>query len=242
MKRSKTRHPFHAVEWRPPAEQNAAEAEAQERAEHWDFVSKVFRLSQPRPVPRRLKRHTVWRILVNLGQTGAVAHILNGGPPPGMARSVLALARELRAKNIPGIRSQKEIESSLEPDPRLLPELGRVLARSFKTGGWLNVQVLLLKIQPPAFSKDVELQELWMEALKESILFERCRFVVAKCAHGQHYYVSDDPRRKDCPEHRLAGQQARWRQRHPGWKLRTRPPKRKSDVATRAHARSRTRG
>lgn len=218
MNHSKTRHTRRPIEWRPPALQSAAEMEAYDRYEQWDFITRVFRLSRPRPVPRRLKRHAVWRILINLGLQGALAHILHGGPPPGMVKFVLAIARELRGKNASSVRTEKEIVSRLEPDPRLLSELGRVLALLFKEGGWLEVQLVLLRIQPPTFSQDAELQELWMEALKEAILFERCGFVVAQCAHGRHYYVSDDPRRKDCPEHRLAGQQARWRKRHPRWK------------------------
>jgi hypothetical protein len=222
MKPDKTRHTQRSIEWRPPAEQSAAEAEAYERAEEWGFISRVFRLARPRPVPQRLKRHSVWRTLVNLGMSGALAHVLNGGPPPGMVKYVLEVARGLRAKTAAGVRSEKDIMSRLKADPRLIPELGHVLAWLFKTGGWLGVQFLLLQRQPPTFSHDAELRELWMEALKESILFERCGFVVARCDHGQHCYASDDLRRKDCPQHRLAGQQARWRKRHPEWKRRKR--------------------
>jgi hypothetical protein len=86
------------------------------------------------------------------------------------------------------------------------------------TWSWKGFQAFLVRLL--ANSRMPQLRrELLALAIRESLLFERFGWVISRCQHGDHWYVSDDKRRKDCVVHRLAGQQARWRSKHPRWKL-----------------------
>lgn len=49
-----------------------------------------------------------------------------------------------------------------------------------------------------------------VEFYMETLLFGLVGFHMAWCEHGKHWYFTDDRRRKDCLDHRKAGQQARW--------------------------------
>lgn len=94
---------------------------------------------------------------------------------------------------------------------------------AFETGGWKGLQVWCLmslqeRLRTPKF-----IRNLLADGTYDSLFFEAFGFVVSRCQQGDHWYVSDDKRRKDCIAHRLAGQQARWRRRHPAWKLRDNP-------------------
>lgn len=222
------RHHRRAIEWRPPSQRSAGEWEAFERNQDWEFIGRIFRTSRLRSIPRRLRTHPTWRTLVNLGTVGALEYLLNDGISAPVLEFGKELARILGAKP-----ASKEVIAARVNASRLTPAVGRLLAQLLEEGSWLGLQIFLLERHPLATATDSKLREMWKEALKESILFERCGFVVAWCAHKQHYYLSDDRRRKDCPWHRLAGQQARWRQRHPAWKLRRgRPRRAKGNRAT----------
>ncbi len=54
-----------------------------------------------------------------------------------------------------------------------------------------------------------------LPALLESLVFLRFGFIPLWCEHGKHGFLSDDRRREDCLEHRVAGQRARTRARNP---------------------------
>jgi hypothetical protein len=51
----------------------------------------------------------------------------------------------------------------------------------------------------------------WMLALLEGLLFAKHRWRLWRCGHGDHWYFGDYRRKEDCPAHRRAGQQARYR-------------------------------
>ncbi len=93
-------------------------------------------------------------------------------------------------------------------------------AGTFNTGGWKGFQVWCLMSLQERPSAPIFIRNLLADATYDSLFFEAFGFVVSHCQHGDHWYVSDDKRRKDCIAHRLAGQQARWRRRHPARKLR----------------------
>jgi hypothetical protein len=75
--------------------------------------------------------------------------------------------------------------------------------------GWKALQGLIFSIYGTI--KQREAKEIWYEAFMESLVFERMKFCVRWCTYKKHWFLSDDPRREDCPEHRVNGQAARWR-------------------------------
>jgi hypothetical protein len=189
-----------------------------------------------------------WPVIVNQGIIGALAILLNEGPPAVLGQlvawsrarghqSIGALVHDLHNATFP--RYDGTAENPWAPLFRRVRGFVDV-AHQFKLGGWKLVQIVLLlgaeESMPPA------VRRLLLRAVLESLVFERFGFVISHCKHGDHWFVSDDRRRKDCVAHRLAGQQARWRKRHPGRKRRVRPSKPKSVLATRTHSRSRARG
>ena len=75
---------------------------------------------------------------------------------------------------------------------------------------WGHLQADLTKSFPPG-----TLQSHIVGAMLESLILARYGFIPAWCSHGKHWFISDDRRREDCPEHRIAGQRARYRE-NPG--------------------------
>jgi hypothetical protein len=203
---------------RAPADKFEAEMFEEER----DFLERLFRVTRPQPVPRRLRRSSVWQTVLNLGGVGALAHLLNEGTPP----TFLEWSAEL-VKSI-GLSSKPFEKLRTQPISGLPEGFGKLLVYMFEdsASGWKNVEFFLIRLLPFAHGKDDALREVWREALREALIFERCGFVIAWCEHRKHYYVSDNRLRKDCEWHRKAGQQARWRERHPEWKLKRKAKRR----------------
>lgn len=50
-----------------------------------------------------------------------------------------------------------------------------------------------------------------LECYFHAMLFGLAGFHIAWCSHGRHWYFTDDPRRKECLDHRKAGQMKRFR-------------------------------
>lgn len=187
-----------------------------------------------------------WPVIVNQGIIGALAILLNKGVPAELAQLVLwsrarghenlgELTRDLHNAEFPRYRGAAENPWA--------PLFGPVrdfidVADQFELGGWKMVQINLLLGAGAPMAPAV--RRLFLEAVLESLVFERFGFVISHCEHGDHRFVSDDRRRKDCAVHRLAGQQARWRRRHPGWKRRVKPSRSKPVFATRSRIRTRT--
>lgn len=170
-----------------------------------------------------------WRVIVNQGVIGALAILLNAGPPAVLGQFI-RWAQEVGHKSLGEFVSDLHIAKF----PRYVGDkdnpwaplfrgrsLGDLMdARgAFEHGGWKLLQMeLLLALSESRIA--LALRRLLSAAILESLIFERFGFVISRCQHGDHWFASDDRRRKDCVAHRIAGQQARWRQRHPGWKLR----------------------
>ncbi len=79
----------------------------------------------------------------------------------------------------------------------------RTLARPQR---WPRLQADLAGNFPPG-----TLHDMIVGALLESVVFARLKFMPEWCNEGKHWFISNDRRRKDCPEHRSAGQKARYR-------------------------------
>ncbi len=170
-----------------------------------------------------------WPVIVNQGIIGSLAVLLNEGVPAVFGqfmewvrsrnhKSLGEFVHDLHNAEFPRYHGQED--NPFAPLFRgRLPD-GMMDARgAFEQGGWKMLQLeLLLEFRRPRMAP--AWRQLLSSALLESLVFERFGFVVSRCQHGDHWFVCDDRRRKDCFAHRLAGQQARWRQRHPGWKLR----------------------
>jgi hypothetical protein len=92
---------------------------------------------------------------------------------------------------------------------RLLALDGPTLVRLFEFGGWGFFQHQLL--WHPLVESNPQARRTWRLALMESLYLSRAGFLLRWCEYGRHWFFSDDPRRKDCFVHRVAGQQARWR-------------------------------
>jgi hypothetical protein len=84
---------------------------------------------------------------------------------------------------------------------------GDVLRTMTPRERWGRLQTDLIQNFPSG-----TLQNHIVGALLESLVFAKYGFVPVCCSHGRHWFISDDPRRKDCPEHRIAGQKARYRE------------------------------
>jgi hypothetical protein len=165
-----------------------------------------------------------WPVIVNQGIIGALAILLNEGPPVVLGQFV-AWSRARGHKHIGELvhslhnATFPRYDGAAEnPWVSLFEGVwSRDVARTFQLGGWKLVQVELLLDSGGSMAPVV--RRLLLSAVLESLVFERFGFVISRCEHGDHWFVSDDKRRKDCVVHRLAGQQARWRDKHPKWKL-----------------------
>ena len=174
-----------------------------------------------------------WPVIVNQGIIGALAILANEGVPAELAQFVKWSSARGHENIGPLVRDLHNAEfpryDAATENP-WLPLLRHVRSRdvphTFKLGGWKVVQLLLLTEAGEPMAP--VLRRLVLSAVIESLVFERFKFVVSHCQHGDHWFVSDDRRRTDCVVHRLAGQQARWRQRHPSWKRRVKSPRPKT--------------
>lgn len=86
---------------------------------------------------------------------------------------------------------------------------GTRLVEGFNQGGWKGMQLNLLWRHPLASAAGLQ-SKIWKLAFMETLVFERAGCRIAWCQHKKHWFVSNDRRRKDCLEHRKAGQQVRW--------------------------------
>lgn len=136
-----------------------------------------------------------------------------------------------------------------EPHPGV-PEVGlpcmiQRFTQHFDTWSWKGLLAIFARLLANPKMPGLR-REILALALRESLLFERFGWVISRCEHGSHWFVSNDRRRKDCIVHRRAGQQARWRQRHAEWKrahqrAATGGAKRKPRLATQARSGTRPR-
>jgi hypothetical protein len=153
------------------------------------------RLLGERPPSRRRKAD--WGELVNLGIYGMLATVLNDGiPMPPKSQPI--------PRDLPGLLTHYIASQQM----RWPVGLGQKLARIYRTWGWKSLQAALLLTPLPPASRPAR---AWRFAVLESLLFEKAHFHVLRCTHGLHFFVSDDPRRADCLEHRLVGRQTRLR-------------------------------
>lgn len=86
--------------------------------------------------------------------------------------------------------------------------------------GWKRFQITMFAhmTRPRSEKQPEDTWALMTTAFVESLWFEQMGFSPAWCKHKNHWYLTDDCRRADCPEHRISGQQARWRKRHRDWR------------------------
>jgi hypothetical protein len=185
------------------------------------FWALLFEAKRP-----RIRRNSPdWQELVAHGIRGALALFLNGGVAPvGPLGKTRAWRRFQESRGSIG-----DVLTRTVADVNL-SAASRGLRLGFERLGWNGLQWNLLWNVP--FEDSPELGVLWRFAFTESLAFERAGFVLARCAHGDHWFVSDDRRRTDCVVHRKAGQMARWR----GKKLRhTRETARKKTLTSKRH-------
>lgn len=126
---------------------------------------------------------------------------LGGGSRDDWTFLRLALGRFPRQTRTPSAYKERLTQLGL------FGEVANTLNRS----GGTVVRRLLVKGAPSWFSLRRVLRDAGPRADLEVRVFERYGWRPAWCDHGQHFYVADDPRRKDCIRHRYAGQKARWR-------------------------------
>lgn len=141
--------------------------------------------------PKRRKRNPTWQALLRLGDGGFLAWLLNDGALvlPGAPRDI--------ERSIQKVEFVRKLAGLLADVPQAT---GAMLLAAYKMGGWKALQVTLAISGLPH-------GEL---ALIESLAFERAGFDIGRCSHREHWFISDDKRRNDCPRHRRAGQMARW--------------------------------
>lgn len=148
--------------------------------------------------------------LVGLGVTGGLARLVNDGSLPEEPRQPSAL-RALPS----GIRALRRAGARWAASERTgwPAGYGRRLVEMFLDRGWRGVQLVLLW-DPPRFHNENEQRAAGYVrlALTECLLFEQARFTLARCDHGNHWFGSDDRRRRECLLHRFAGQQVRQRE------------------------------
>jgi hypothetical protein len=144
----------------------------------------IRRVLSDLPPARPPRRFRQW--LHRLGMEGQIAHLLNS----------LALT----------YRTEKDLRGlhGVLPLARGLPVPPGARAR----GNWRGVEGRLRRRHQWLLIQEGQ------QAIIECKLFERYGFVALWCSHRRHYYVSDDPRRLDCPDHQQAGWKARYRERH----------------------------
>lgn len=142
-----------------------------------------------------------WPTLVRLADSGHLTALLNDGLPlmPGLSDQA---AKRLRRRGVPLFTRY---------DTHIPPGTGYVLARAFQRSGWKGLQATLLLLHQ--VGKDPSTDREWDQALLESLVFEQAGLDVGWCLHKQHWFIRDDQRRKDCPRHRMAGWQARFRKK-----------------------------
>lgn len=87
------------------------------------------------------------------------------------------------------------------------------LQAEFERRGWVGLQ---MRLSGAALTYDRSSLPglVCQQALQESLLFAHHGFTIRRCEQGQHWFVSDDPRRRDCRDHAIAGQQKRTRAKH----------------------------
>lgn len=138
--------------------------------------------------PKKPRRNTLWGALRLLGDCGLLAWLLNDG-----------------TLTMRGMRPMGEFATVLAAlGAGVRPGTGKRLLALYQEGGWKAVQVGL------ALSARGLRGRAQVLSLTESFAFERGGFAVMWCTYKQHWFISDDKRRKDCPRHRRAGQMARW--------------------------------
>jgi hypothetical protein len=160
--------------------------------------------------PKRRSKNALWQALLRLGDSGFLAWLLSGGAmllpgaPAEMERELRRLKFVRTVSGVLVLRGYRHKKA--EPTVYMGPPPGKLLRAAYEEGGWTGLQAVLAMSQLPA--KEY--------ALVESLAFGRAGFVIGRCEYGDHWFISDDRRRKDCQRHRKAGQQARWR----AWKRR----------------------
>lgn len=87
------------------------------------------------------------------------------------------------------------------------------LRDAFDRHGWVKVQMLLFHAVL-TYDRSSLPGLACQGALRESLLFAHHGFTIRRCLYGGHWFVSGDPRRLECPDHALAGQQKRTRAKH----------------------------
>jgi hypothetical protein len=170
--------------------------------------------------PRRKARSATWQLLVRLGMHGKLAVFLNDGHQDLSLMWPGAYGSRLSKRE----RSTQHAPSEFMREYFGLPEgFGQKLRRVFQRGGWPPLQFFLTygqptDLEPPLSPSDdakrtwaMMTRYAWRDAVLESLAFARAGFDIGWCEHGQHWYVRGDVRQTDCPRHKKAGQQARWR-------------------------------
>jgi hypothetical protein len=183
--------------------------------------------------PRKPSGSFAWRFLTRLGMAGGLANLLNEYPPPADEwpdpRSAWAIMGRTAQKSglirpAAGSRRDKDLPPPPPPERRArlrgpspwgpfryFSELGREMRDMFKRYGWTGVHVWLLW---HPVSNRPHLRGIWRLAVTETLLFARAAFDIAWCAYGNHWYIRDDVRRKECLRHRQAAWQARYREKN----------------------------
>ncbi len=115
-----------------------------------------------------------------------------------------------------------DLQKLLNDDPNAGAPVGAKLLEAYNDHGWLGVQELLIaRVAAHARhssrkpSRSTEKENVSWAALHESALFVHHGFRIMRCDYGGHWYVSGDPRRRECPRHAIAGQRKRVRMHRP---------------------------
>lgn len=181
---------------------------------------------------RRLSAKAL-RTIAEEGVYGVLAALLNEGPvafswdhrrrPAKPADSGIGAILAPSISRVPGptglgaifasVSLRLAVSQAVERRVLHIPQgTGQALRDAFKSGGWAAVQGALLWrpwLWEPLGNARSEM--FWRAAITEVLVFAHARFDLGWCEHGHHWYVRKDVRQKDCPRHKRAGQQARWR-------------------------------
>jgi hypothetical protein len=131
-----------------------------------------------------------WQVVL-AGGLPNVLHVFPGARWEGRWR-----ARDRRLLAAYGVGGELVRVKDTLPSPAIM---------RLKRGDWEGVVSLLS--QQAVDHKEPE----WMLALLEGLLFAKHGWHLWPCGHGDHWYFADYHRKEDCPAHRRAGQQARYR-------------------------------
>ncbi len=177
---------------------------------------------------RRLSAKAL-RAVAERGVYGALAALLNEGPvafswdhrgrPAKPTGAGIGAVLAPSTSRVPGPTLGEILAPYVASRaPALLTEIpqgtGQALRDAFKRGGWAAVQYALVR-RPWLRSRrplgNARSEMLWRIAIDEAFVFAQAHFDFGRCEHGHHWYVRKDVRQEDCPRHKRAGQQARWR-------------------------------